>query len=168
MTGAAGIALRAYNPSDRALLDRWLRSDALSGWWGSRASAEARIRIAQESRAAICCVISVGGEAAGYAQAFEEAGGGDRTAGIPAGAWDCDVLLGSEAYSARGTGETALRLLTREVFETTLATACAIVVPVRNERAVRACERAGFKWVAVLQDAFAGPAWVMSLDRSRR
>ncbi len=58
-----------------------------------------------------------------------------------------------------------LALLTEEVFATTLAVACSAVVSIRNEAAVRAYERAGFRWLRVLQDPLLGPSWLMLKER---
>ena len=84
---------------------------------------------------------------------------------VPAGTWDCDLFIGSEPDRGRGHGQAALDLLVGEVFATTLAIACMIVISVRNERAARAYENVGFRWVAVTWDPIQGPSWVMLRDR---
>ncbi len=65
----------------------------------------------------------------------------------------------------RGMGEKALDLLVREVFTTTLAVACAVLVPVRRERAARAHETVGFRWIAIRDDPLLGPSWLMLRER---
>ena len=51
------------------------------------------------------------------------------------------------------------------MFATTLAVACSGLVSIRNEAAARAYERAGFRWLQVLQDPLLGPSWLMLKER---
>ena len=64
-----------------------------------------------------------------------------------------------------GVGQAALRLVADEVFQTTMALGLIVVVAIKHEAAVRAYERAGFKWVRVIDDPLFGPSWLMRLDR---
>ena len=73
--------------------------------------------------------------------------------------------LRRRSTAAKGFAHAALDLLTEEVFATTLAVACSAVVSIRNEAAVRAYERAGFRWQRVWQDPLFGPCWLMLLER---
>ena len=59
----------------------------------------------------------------------------------------------------------ALELLRDEVFGTTLAVAVCIFTAIGHERAVRACEKAGFRWRAVVRDPVLGPEWLMLSER---
>ena len=54
------------------------------------------------------------------------------------------------------------------MFATTLAVAVCIFASVRNERAVRAYEKAGFRWKRVWHDPHTGPEWFMVADRAER
>ena len=46
---------------------------------------------------------------------------------------------------------------------------CVIIFPsVKNERAVRAYEKAGFRWQSVWHDPQTGPAWFMVAKRDER
>lgn len=162
-------ALRPAKPGDRDLIHRWLRNPEVSRWWGNLASAEAEISLALESGSALCRIIETGGLPIGYAQAADcGLTSSPPIAAVPAGTWNCHVFIGSEAHRGRGAGQAALDLLVGEVFASTLAVACMIAVPVRNERAARAHEAAGFRWVAVAEDPIHGPSWVMLRERPPR
>ena len=148
------------------LLRRWLAVPAVVAWWGNRAVAEARLRLAAESRAAIRCLVLLDGEPIGYAQALDSAGaGGPVNARLDPGIWECDLFVGSERHRGQGLGTAALDLLVTEVFATTLATGCAIFVPVASERVARACEGIGFRWTGVTRDPATGMVWVMVRNR---
>ena len=77
-----------------------------------------------------------------------------------------DAFIGERALRGQGIGVGALRLVTDEVFATTLATAVVAVVPLRNEAAVRAHEKAGFGWVRIVDDPLHGPCWLMRKTRA--
>ena len=114
-------------------------------------------------------MIEIEGVAVGYAQAVDNGRpNAPRGGPVPAGAWDCNLFIGSAPHRGQGHGQRALDLLVAEVFASTLAVACVIVVSVRNERAARAYEKIGFKWVAVAEDPIHGPSWVMLRERPRR
>lgn len=161
--------VRPVHPRDHDQIYRWLRDPGVQRWWGNAASAEAEIRLALESNAAFCRIIEIDGLAIGYAQAVD-AGltGGFSGVSVPPGSWDCDLFIGSETHRGQGHGQKALDLLVAEVFASTLATACTIVVSVRNERAARAYENIGFRWVTITEDPIHGPCWVMVRDRPQR
>jgi RimJ/RimL family protein N-acetyltransferase len=164
---AAPIRLRPLELSDDLLLRRWIATPDVQRWWGSAASAEAEMRLARADPAAITRMIVAGGETVGYAQALDASLLGDRPPSAPAGAWDCDLFIGSPAHRGLGLGGRALDLLVAEVFRSSLALACMLLVSVRNERAARACEAIGFRWSAIHDDAQLGPCWVMLRDRPR-
>lgn len=159
---AGQLAITPLPPDAGALLSRWLAIPAVVAWWGNRAAAEAGLRLAAESPSAIRCLILLDGEPIGYAQAMDSAGaGGPVAARLDPGIWECDLFVGSERHRGQGFGMAALDLLVAEVFATTLAVGCAIVVPVASERVARACERIGFRWTGVTRDPATGMAWVM-------
>ena len=186
--GMSGVAIKAaptLRPvagADRDRIDRWLQNPDVQRWWGNAASAEAEIRLALDSDASFCRIIETGGLPIGYAQAVDTGltgaplsarthGGhadGSTAAPVPPGTWDCDLFIGSEPHRGQGYGQQALDLLVTEVFASTLALACMIVVPVRNERAARAYENVGFRWVAITEDPIHGACWVMLRERPRR
>lgn len=160
------ISLRPATPEDRFVVRRWLSDPRVQSWWGTAASAEAEITLALASAVAMPRIIERDGAAIGYAHAVE---GGLRAAepsdGVPAGAWDVDYFVAPAAIDNGEVGSIVLALLTEEVFATTLAVACSGLVSIRSETAARAYERAGFRWLQVLQDPLLGPSWLMLKER---
>jgi hypothetical protein len=74
-------------------------------------------------------------------------------------------MPGETPQGARPCAAEALALLADEVFATTLALACCGLVPVTNEAAARAYERARFRWQRIWHDPVRGPTWVMLRER---
>jgi RimJ/RimL family protein N-acetyltransferase len=162
-----GITLRSPEPADWDRVRAWLRQPEIQAWWGGLSAAEAEIAIAAESPSALCRMILTLGVPIGYGQAIDaDLVASAHTAGLPAGAYVAALFIADPAHRRRGAGEAALAALTREVFSSTLAVACATVVPVRYEPAVRAAERAGYRWIGVSDDATAGQSWLMLRERA--
>lgn len=160
------ITLRPVADLDRARIMRWLREPEIQRWWGNASAAEAEVRIALSSPSAICRMVMAGAEPIGYAQALDIGRHDDAPrAKVPAGTWDADLFIAKPEHRGKGCGERALALLADEVFTTTLAPAISLFVSVRNEVAVRAYEKAGFRWVSVENDPLLGPCWLMLLNR---
>jgi RimJ/RimL family protein N-acetyltransferase len=160
------LRLRPATPEDRFRIRRWLGSAEAQAWWENAASAEAEITLAMDSEAALARIIELGEAAVGYAQAVEIGlWAQERPDGLAPGTWDIDLFIAEEAHRGRGLETAVLTLLTEEVFTTTLAVACSVMVPVRNEAGARAYERAGFGWQRIWNDALFGPCWVMLKER---
>ena len=160
------LTLRPATPEDRFRIRRWLAEPNIQAWWGNAASAEAEINLAMGSATALCRIIESGGAPIGYAHAVEIGlWGAALPEDLAAGTWDIDLFIASQEHRGRGRGATALKLLTSEVFASTLAIACCSLVSIRNEAAVRAYERAGFRWQRVWNDALLGPSWLMEKER---
>lgn len=156
------LALRPATTADWRLIRQWIARPDIQRWWGSPAAAEAEIRMALDGEAALSCMVMLGAEPIGYAHAVDAAHWGPSLPdGMPAGTWDIDVFIATPEHRGKGLGEGAVNLLAGEVFSTTLALALSVIVPVTNERAVRAYERAGFQWVRVLEDPIFGRSWMM-------
>ncbi|MDX2290013.1 MAG: GNAT family N-acetyltransferase [Hyphomicrobiaceae bacterium] len=165
LTGPA-VRLRAATPADWPLLQTWLVRPDVERWWGSRGAAEAEIRIVFETQSAIARIIEADGRPAGYAHAIDATFWGPSLPdGMPPGTWDVDVVIAEPEFRSRGVGAQALEEIAREVFQTTFALALSVFVPLRTEAAVRAYERAGFRWVEVWNDPLLGPCWLMIRPR---
>lgn len=159
---AGTITLNPVSDRDRGLIRQWLRDPGVQAWWGNAAAAEAEVAAALSDTSALCRLICLDGTAIGYAHAVDAGDLARRHSDVvPAGTLDCDLFIAAPAYRGLGYGQRALTLLTDEVFQTTLAIACVIVVSIRNERAVRAYEKIGFRWTKVLDDPVSGPSWIM-------
>ena len=162
----SGICLRPATPEDRFLIRRWLSDPQVQSWWGTAASAEAEVTLALASAAALPRIIERDGIPIGYAHAIETGLWAKAPPeGVPAGAWDVNYFVASAEGDDAGIGSAVLALLTEEMFATTLAVACSGLVSIRNETAARAYERAGFRWLQVLQDPLLGPSWLMLKER---
>jgi RimJ/RimL family protein N-acetyltransferase len=162
------VRLRPATPRDRFLIRRWLSDPEVQQWWGNAAGAEAGITLAMGSPTALARIIEIeyDGAAVGYAHAVEVGLWAEaRHEELPVGAWDVDLFIASPAHRGGGLAHAALALLTDEVFATTLAVACSAVVSIRNEAAVRAYERAGFRWMRIWPDPLFGACWVMLKER---
>jgi aminoglycoside 6'-N-acetyltransferase len=162
----AGIALRPAGEHDWGMIRRWLARPEIVRWWGPKATTEAEVMLALGSRQAICRIIEADGVPVGYAHALD-AGllGEPLPEGLAPGAWMIDLFVASPDHRGKGVGAVALSLVRDEVFATTLALEAAALVAVASERAVRACEDAGFRWRAVVQDRTKGPQWLLVASR---
>ncbi len=162
----ATITLRPVEPPDWDRVRAWLQQAEIQAWWGGLSAAEAEIAIAAESPSAICRLILADGMPVGYGHALDaNIVRSGRTDGLPVGAYMVSLFIADPAHRQRGAGETALAALTGEVFTSTLAPASATLVPVRYEAAVRAAERAGYRWIGVRDDGASGQSWLMMRDR---
>jgi len=127
------------------------------------------MNIALNSRHALCRIIEADGVPVGYAHAVDATAWGEELPqDLPAGTWDLDLFIASEEHRGKGVGQAALAELKQEVFSTTLAAAVCVFPSIRNERAVRAYEKAGFRWQRIWNDPQMGPSWFMLAERPRR
>ena len=162
------VRLRTASHGDWPLIRRWLGRADIEAWWGPRASTEAEVLIALDSPSAICRMIesTATRETIGYGHAIDAATwGAELPEDLAPGTWDIDLFIAAEAHRGNGAGAAALGLLRDEVFETTLAVAVAVFPSIANERAVRAYEKAGFRWKRVWANPHGGHAWFMTAER---
>lgn len=144
------------------LIRRWLRRPDIQDWWGPSSATEAEVNIALGSAHAICRIIEADGKPIGYAHAVDATVWGESLPqDLDPGTWDLDLFVADEAHRGKGAGQQALMLLKAEVFQTTLAVCVSVFPSVKNERAVRAYEKAGFRWKRVWNDPYMGPSWFM-------
>lgn len=166
MAEAARITLKPATRADFALIRRWLQRADIQDWWGPVSATEAELNLALGAEHAICRLIVADGEPVGYAHAVDATLWGDNLPDeLEPGTWDLDLFVAAEEHRGKGVGQVALRLLREEVFATTLAVAVCVFPSVKNERAVRAYEKAGFRWQSVWHDPQTGPAWFMVARR---
>ena len=164
----APAQLRPATRRDGALIRSWLADPSIQDWWGPLSATEAEVNIALSSAYAICRIIECDGEPVGYCHAVDATLWGDQLPEeLQPGTWDLDIFVASERHRGRGIGQTALAALKDEVFSTTLAVAVCVFPSIRNERAVRAYEKAGFRWRRIWNDPHAGPSWFMVAERGR-
>jgi RimJ/RimL family protein N-acetyltransferase len=163
------VRLRPATRADWPLIRRWLARADIEDWWGPRAATEAEVLIALDSAHALCRIIesTATGAAIGYGHAVDAmTWGADLPEDLVPGTWDIDLFIAAEAHRGNGAGAAALGRLRDEVFATTLAVAVAVFPSIANERAVRAYEKAGFRWQRVWHDPVSGPSWFMTAERA--
>ena len=160
------VFLRPATTRDYPLIERWLMQPEVQRWWGNLSAAQSAVMAALREPMGLCSIIVVDGEPAGYAQA-QDAGGPNSAIprDLTGGCFRVEAFIGEPRFRGQGLGRDALRLVAEEVFATTLALGLYVVVPLHNEAAVRAHEKAGFKWLRVIGDPLFGPSWLMRLDR---
>jgi RimJ/RimL family protein N-acetyltransferase len=162
------IRLRPAKRADFDMIRRWLARPDIQDWWAPLAATEAEVNLALSSAHALCRIIESNGEAIGYAHAVDAAlWGEDLPQDLEPGTWDLDLFIASEEHRGKGAGQAALSQLKAEVFATTMAVAVCVFPSVRNERAVRAYEKAGFRWKRVWNDPNMGPSWFMVAEREQ-
>ncbi|MCH9808712.1 MAG: acetyltransferase [Alphaproteobacteria bacterium] len=160
------VFLRPVTEADWPLLLNWLRDPDVQRWWGRPSAVEAEIRLVLETPSALGRIIECDGKPVGYIHAIDATHWGEQLPDVlPEWTWDIDIVVAERAYRGRDIGPNALNQLAAEVFGSTFAMALSVFVSVKNEAAVRAYERAGFKWVTVWEDPIAGPQWLMLRER---
>ena len=166
MAARAKVCLRPARRSDWDLIRGWLARDDIQDWWGPASATETEVNMALSSEHGLCRIIEAGGAPVGYAHAVDATiWGEDLPQDLAPGTWDLDLFIASEEHRNKGVGQTALSLLKDEVFATTLAVAVCVFPSIRNERAVRAYEKAGFQWKRIWNDPHMGPSWFMIAER---
>jgi len=169
MQGTGAVGLRPAIRADWDLIRGWLARPDIQEWWGPVSATEAEVNMALGSQHALCRIIEADGRPVGYAHAVDATLWGDELPqDLEAGTWDLDLFIASEAHRGKGVGQVALAMLKSEVFASTLAVAVCVFPSVKNERAVRAYEKAGFRWRRIWNDPYAGPSWFMVAERSEQ
>lgn len=163
------VTLRPARPEDWDLLRRWVARSDVSAMLGPPSAAEATIALAMSDPQGLCRIVENDGRPAGYAQAVDA---GLWNEALPReigpGSFDVALFVGEPELRGQGIGRRALDLLAAEVFSTTLALALAVVVPLRQEAAVRVYEKAGYRWRGIWRDPIDGLCWVLIRDRPQR
>ncbi len=167
MEGASDVLLRAAVRADWDLIRGWLARPDIQDWWGPLSATEAEVNMALGSQHALCRIIEAGGQAVGYAHAVDATLWGELLPqDLEPGTWDLDLFIATEEHRGKGVGQAALALLKEEVFASTLAVAVCVFPSVKDERAVRAYEKAGFRWKRIWNDPHSGPSWFMVAERA--
>jgi RimJ/RimL family protein N-acetyltransferase len=160
------VSLRAATNADWDLIRSWLADPSIEDWWGPKSATEPEVNMAMSSPSALCKIIEADGVPVGYAHAIDATvWGAELPEELEPGTWDLDLFVASENHRGVGIGQRALAQLKDEVFQTTMAVAVCVFPSVRNERAVRAYEKAGFRWKRIWNEPLYGPSWFMIADR---
>jgi aminoglycoside 6'-N-acetyltransferase len=144
-----------FTVSDLPLMRRWLESSHVREWWGEPEPELAHIRDMIEGRDTTRpFIFSVNGKPAGYIQYWFIGHHQNETwiadhpwlAELPSDAIGVDLTIGEADLLSRGVGSDVLRLFTKRLAGEGHRTIVIDPDPA-NGRAVRACEKAGYRTI---------------------
>ena len=180
MTGAGraapgGISFRALRSSDLGLMHRWLNAPHVRRWWYAEGTSYAEIEDhylpAIEGRdSAKPFVILHGSKPIGYVQSYRISTEDDEeyarlvdvenSAGV-------DLFIGEAEYLYQGLGRHVIRsFLSEHVFSDPEIATCVIGPEPENIAAIRAYEKAGFRFFKTIQvPGEPEPEYLMKLTR---
>lgn len=173
---AGGVTLRRLAEADLPLLHRWLNEPGLVRWWeGDDVSWEAVVRdYSTTADSTEHWIASVDGRNIGWIQCWPTAENPEEVApwealGVDRTAAGIDYLIGDPADRGRGLGSAMIRAFVADVvfaLHPEWSQACAAPYA-GNVASWRALEKAGFRFVGMVQDK-QGPCRLMVADRSAR
>jgi aminoglycoside 6'-N-acetyltransferase len=141
------VTLRPVRPSDAGDLRAIFSDPAVAQWWGDvEGSMEDALDTSEDGAH---FVIEVGGEPAGYIQAYEETDPMYRHAGI-------DISLRGP-WQGKGLGPEAIRVLARHLIDERGHHRLIIDPAAHNTNAIKAYERVGFRRVGLMRRYERGP-----------
>ena len=172
---AAGenIRFRPMTLGDLPLMHRWVNMAHVREWWDPLPTLEAvaakytvQILGREPTRSFI---IEADARPVGYIQTYRIADYPNyaRHLGAEGGSVGVDLLIGDEEYVGHGAGSEILReFLESVVFADQSVTECSIGPEIANGRAIRAYEKAGFKyWKTVQIPSERAPEYLMRIRR---
>lgn len=142
IVGPTGMVLRPIRPSDIPAVFRWRHDPAVIEWWGGAPASEATLaeeHLEPDVQPCWRFVIVEDGRDVGliqYHHPYPETDS-DWTAGI-------DIYIGEPDARDRGLGTEAVRTILDYLFEVKRVHRVTIDPDVRNARAIRAHQKAGF------------------------
>jgi aminoglycoside 6'-N-acetyltransferase len=168
------VAFRETTDADLPLLHRWLNEPGVVQWWeGDDVSWESVVRDYGSGRDDTTehWLASVGGTEVGWIQCYAMADEPEEATpwwdlGVDRSVAGIDYLLGDPARRGKGTGSAMIRAFVDEVVfgrhpSWTQAAAAPLAANVASWRAL---EKAGFRFVGVVEDRH-GPGRLMVADR---
>jgi len=150
---------------DLALLEVWLRTPEVIRWWGKPEEQTALLREDLDEPAMVMRIVSFDGRPFAYAQHYAvHTWPQAHFEGLPPGSRAIDAFIGEPYMLGKGHGSVFLRLLAAQLrYEG--APVVAIDPDIRNRRARRAYEKAGFRGdTEVMTDS--GPAVLMIFEEA--
>lgn len=160
MSGDSPVTFRRLEGADMPLLHRWHNQPHVKRWYDSDLdlsaieSVAALYEPAGENGHTQSYIILVGGRPAGYIQTYLIADYSDysRHVDVAENAAGVDLFIGEEDLVHRGLGPVILRRFLAEVVFTQPGTVSCIVGPEpQNTVAIRAYEKAGFRYLKTVQ-----------------
>ena len=154
---------RPATPADLPMLEVWLHSREVVRWWGTPATQLDLLREDLSDPKMVMRIVNYQDVPFAYAQDYDVASWpAPHFSGLPPGTRAIDAFIGEPVMTGRGHGSRFLRLLARGLIDEG-APLVAIDPDVRNLRAQRAYEKAGFRRHSVV-DTREGPAVLMLFD----
>ncbi len=176
MPAREAIGFRRLHLSDLPLLHRWLNESHVMEWWGrDGVTFEAVVdkygpRIAGD-HSTRCYLILYEQRPIGYIQTYRIADYPDYAVCVQVGegAAGVDLFIGDARYVHKGLGAPILTgFLRNVVFAQSTIDVCAMAPDPANRAAIRAYEKAGFRYLKTVQcPGEPRPEYVMSVDRGR-
>jgi RimJ/RimL family protein N-acetyltransferase len=170
-----GISFRRLRASDLDLMHRWLNAPHVRRWWYAEGSSYAEIEEhylpAIEGREATKpFVILHRGEPIGYVQSYLISAEDDETYSSLVDVEDSagvDLFIGEAEYLYRGLGQHVIRrFLSEHVLSEPGIAVCVIGPEPKNIAAIRAYEKAGFRFFKTIQvPGEPEPEYLMKLTR---
>jgi aminoglycoside 6'-N-acetyltransferase len=173
MSAAPAIRFRPLALDDLELMHRWLSAPHVREWWNdARTAAEIRAKYARRIAGAEpvrCYTIELGGRPIGYIQTYRICDYPDYNRHVGA-RQDCagiDLFIGEPEMIGRGIGTHAVAEFLRSiVFADAAIGSCAIGPELGNRRAIRAYEKAGFRyWKTIAVPGEPAPEYLMLATR---
>jgi aminoglycoside 6'-N-acetyltransferase len=149
------VSFRPLTRGDFPLLGRWLTAPHVAAWWTEPAdpgSLEGRYAPAVDGiDPTEVFIATIGGRPVGLVQRYRLADEPGWTAalapaGVPAGAFGIDYLVGDPRHTGRGIGTMMIGALVVDSWDRYPdCRACVVAVHADNRRSWRALERSGFR-----------------------
>ena len=150
-------ALRPFMRADLPMMALWLATPAARGWLGEADEQMALVSEDMDEPLMDQVIATVDGQPFGYLQSYPAHAwllGAPHLADFLAGSMAVDCLVGTSEMIGKGHGAAMLRLYALQL-SAQGAPEVLIDPDPDNERAVRACRRAGFRDVALRPDGLA-------------
>jgi len=171
-----GISFRRLRSSDLDLMHRWLNAPHVRRWWYAEGNSYREIEEhylpAIEGReAAKPFAILHRGKPIGFVQSYRISAEDDETYASLVGVEDSagvDLFIGDPDYLYRGLGQHVIRrFLSEHVFSDPGVKVCVIGPEPKNTAAIRAYEKAGFRFFKTIQvPGEPEPEYLMKLTRT--
>jgi aminoglycoside 6'-N-acetyltransferase len=143
-----------HHPDDYALIVAWRNAPHVREWWDPD---EPPMTVAgvidqlelltRDDDPTTPCIIELAGVPVGYIEVYpwdaEAAYLAEIGLSLPQGSWGLDIFIGESGLISKGIGSRTVRLISDTLFAEQGATAVALIMEARNDRAQAAYVRAG-------------------------
>jgi aminoglycoside 6'-N-acetyltransferase len=154
---------RDIRRKDFPRLAKWLAEPHVAKWWGDPSTELASIEEAMTSAETRPMIVELDGEPIGYLQSYDpHLEEGHPYQDQPKGTLGIDISIGIPELTGKGHGSAIIRQFSAELFARG-ATRIVIDPDPENVQAIRAYEKAGFRYIDTRTSIY-GPAHFMALD----